>query len=400
MARATREILLATLHRHLPEIADHVSEAALAAIPAYADFDEDLRCPASLALRSFIEHVEGKRNEIDHSLIEYARQLALRGIDGGTLAHWWRVLNHELWVWLTTKCPTEFDLQGDGLAVWNELLAVHERYVGAGMDAFFETQSELRASELVCRHASLDALLDGRASDETATMLKVLGIRSEKVLIARFSFTGTGPNDPAEPSSRFEPLVRDIQAHTRRLPWTVSDGRLILCLPHDERTRESLASLADRLEPTVRVGVSRPWPITGNLAVPNRQAELALRGAGPTTRLVDFGALSLVQIAALQVDLNAEDVPPALTTLLAEDARSGHEWVRTAEALTQSHGSISGAASALRVHANTIYYRITAARSVSGLDLRNPMVLADIQFIQACRAFGTYDGAGQVAKPE
>ena len=399
MARATRAILLATLHRHLPEIADHVSAATLAAIPAYAEFDEDLRCTTGVTVRSFIEHVEGKRKELNHSLIEYARQLARRGIDGGTLAHSWRVVNHELWVWLTTKCPAEFDLQGDGLAVWNELLDIHERYVGASMDAFFETQSELRASELACRHASLDSLLDGRSSDQTAAMLKVLGIRSEQVLIARFSFTGTGPSDPAEPSSRFEPLIREIQAHTRRLPWTVSDGRLIVCLPHDERTRESLARLADRLEPTMHVGVSRPWPIAGSLAVPNRQAELALRGAGTTTRLVDFGALSLVQIAALQIDLKAEDVPAALDTLLTEDARSGHEWVRTAEALTHSHGSISGAASALQVHANTIYYRITAARSVTGLDLRNPTVLADIQFIQACRAFGTYDGAKSAVPP-
>jgi len=233
MARATRAILLATLHRHLPEITDQVSEATLAAIPAYAEFDEDLRCTTGLTVRSFIEHVEGKRNELNHSLIEYARQLARRGVDGGTLAHSWRVVNHELWVWLTTKCPTEFDLQGDGLAVWNELLDVHERYVGASMDAFFETQSELRASELACRHASLDSLLDGRASDQTSTMLKVLGIRSEQVLIVRCSFTGAGPNDPAEPSSKFEPLIREIQAHTRRLPWTVSDGRLVLCLPHD-----------------------------------------------------------------------------------------------------------------------------------------------------------------------
>ena len=400
MARATRAILLATLHRHLPEITDQVFEATLAAIPTYAEFDEDLRCTTGLTVRSFIEHVEGKRNELNHTVIEYARQLARRGVDGGTLAHSWRVVNHELWAWLTTKCPTEFDLKGDGLAVWNELLDIHERYVGASMDAFFETQSELRASELACRHASLDSLLDGRASNQTSTMLKVLGIRSEQVLIVRCSYTGAGPNDPAEPSSRFEPLIREIQAHTRRLPWTVSDGRLILCLPYDQRTRESLARLADRLEPTMHVGVSRPWPIAGSLAVPNRQAEMALRGAGTTTRLVDFGALSLVQIAALQVDLKAEDVPPALDTLLAEDTRSGHEWVRTAEALTHTHGSISGAASALQVHANTIYYRINAARSVSGLDLRNPTVLADIQFIQACRAFGTYHGANPAAPPE
>jgi hypothetical protein len=52
MGRATRAILLATLHRHLPEIADHVFEAAVAAIPEYAEFDEDLRCTTRRIVRS------------------------------------------------------------------------------------------------------------------------------------------------------------------------------------------------------------------------------------------------------------------------------------------------------------------------------------------------------------
>jgi DNA-binding PucR family transcriptional regulator len=64
--------------------------------------------------------------------------------------------------------------------------------------------------------------------------------------------------------------------------------------------------------------------------------------------------------------------------------------VRTAEAPARSHGNIAEAAAALHVHPNTIYYRITAARSSSGLDLRSPGVLADIQLIQASRSFGRY----------
>jgi hypothetical protein len=74
-------------------------------------------------------------------------------------------------------------------------------------------------------------------------------------------------------------------------------------VPASERTRESLRRLLDA----------------------DRQAELALRATSAADPLVDFGALSLVQIAALQLDLRAEDVPPALHVLLAEDARSGHE---------------------------------------------------------------------------
>jgi sugar diacid utilization regulator len=257
------------------------------------------------------------------------------------------------------------------------------------MDAFFETQTELRGSELSCRRASLVSLLAGQSSDQTESLLRALGIRSDHVLVARCSFTAA-PNDPSDPSSRFQPLIHEMQAHSQRLPWTVLDGRLVLCLPHDERTKERLERILDRLEPTARIGISRPFPVKESLTGADRQAELALRGTSPTNRLVDFGALSLVQIAALQVDLRAEDIPQALDILLAEDARSDHEWLRTAEALVRSQGSISGAAAVLRVHTNTIYYRIAAAHSFSGLDLRTPRVLADIQFIQASRSFGRY----------
>jgi hypothetical protein len=316
--------------------------------------------------------------------------MAQSGVDSGAVSRFWRIVGHEFWVWLTSKCPFEFDLHGAGLSVWNDFLATHERYATAFMDAFFETQSEIRGRELACRRDSLNELLSGRSADQTAGLLRTLGIASDHVLIARCAYIGSAPNDPADPSARFQPLIREMQAHTRRLPWTVADGRLALCLPSDKLSKENLQRLPKRLGPSLRIGVSRPWPVTHSLVGADRQAELALRGTTETTPLVDFGELSLVEIAALQVDLRADDVPEALDLLLAEDERSQHEWLRTAAALLRSQGSISAAAAALRVHTNTVYYRIAAAQSFSGLDLRDPGVLADITFVQASRSFGRY----------
>ncbi len=373
-------------------MADQISAASVSSIPAFAELGDDLHKLITLTVTDFIRHADGARRELDPSLIDCAHDLAQRGLDGGSVAHFWRIVSQELWRRLTTTNSSLFDLQGDGLAVWNDFLAIHERYASAFMDAFFETQSELRASELSCRRVSLDSLLAGQSPEQTESLLKVLGIRTDHVVVVRCSFTGDAPNDPSDPGARFQPLIRELQAHTRRLPWTVSDGRLVLCLASDEQTKESIRRVADHLGATVRIGISRPWPVAGSLAAANRQAELALRGAGPSARVVDFGELSLMQVAALHIDLPAEDVPEALTVLFAEDARSDHEWLRTADALLRSHGSISGAAALLRIHINTVYYRIAAARRVSGLDLRNPGVLADIQFLQTCRAFGRYLG--------
>lgn len=395
MNKVSRAVLLDSLNRHIPEIADHIAGAVLSAIPAYADVEDDLRITTPIAVESFIQHSQGQRRELNPLVIDYARRRARQGFDSGSIAHSWRIFAHELWHWLITKCSAEFDLQGTGLDVWNEFLDVYERYVGAIMDAFFETQSELSASELSRRRATLDSLLGGGSPDQNSKILGMMGIRSSRIRIAVCSVTGNGPADPAEPSFRFDPLLREIRTHVHRLPWTVANGLLILCLPYDERIDGRLDRLHDHLEPTMRVGLSRPWPVTESLAVPHRQARLALRGTDATTRIVDFGKLSLVQVAALQADLHAEDVPEALQILFAEDARSGREWVRTAEALLQAEGSIAGAAAALQVHTNTIYYRIAAARGATGLDLRNPSVLADVQYLQAARTFGTCTGANR-----
>jgi hypothetical protein len=386
MSTPTRTDLLGALDRVVPLAAEHITAVTRSTLPTFAEPENFTK----LIIRTLIRHADGSRSELDSAVIEPAREMARGGLDSGTVTRFWRIVSHEFWVWLTSKSPIDFELQGAGLAVWSDFLATHERYATAFMDTFFEIQTELRGSELACRRDSLNLLLSGQPPDQTADLLRTLGISSDHVLIARFSYTGSAPNDPADPASRFQPLIRELQAHTYRLPWTVADGRLVLCLPCDERSEESLRRMFERLGASLRVGISRPWSISDSLVGADRQAELALRGTSETTPRVDFGTLSLVEIAALQVDLRAADVPQALDLLLAEDERSDHEWLHTAEALMQSQGSISAAAAALQVHTNTIYYRIAAVQSFSGLDLRNPRVLADIQFIRASRSFGRY----------
>jgi hypothetical protein len=392
MSDAGRVELLSALSRFVPEIADHVTDETLAMVPAYAGYEDDLRLVTPKTIRTIIEHSLGVRTEVNPYLIDNARKRARQGFDGVTMTHAWRVVIHSLWTWLTEKCPIDFDLGGTGLVIWNEFLDTYERYVDAVLDAFFETLSELRAGELTSRRVALDLLLEGRSSEETAKVLGSLGIRTREVVILACSFNGTQPADATDQSFVFEPLLRELKAHIHQIPWTVIDRRLILCLPNNERTAESLRGLPDRLEPTMLFGVSRPSPVTKALPEAKRQAELALRGASRTTRLVEFGRLTLLQVAALQVELQSEDIPIELERFLLEDAKSDHEWMRTAEALSEARGSISAAARLLNVHTNTIYYRVNSARELSGLDLRSPQVLADLQFVQSCLDFGTYPG--------
>ncbi|MBP2376438.1 PucR family transcriptional regulator [Paeniglutamicibacter psychrophenolicus] len=390
MNMVSRHQLLGAIADNVTEISREITKTTVGTIPAYAGFEGELQGTISIVIDTFLQHAQGTRKDLNPELIANARRRAHQGFDGGAMTQSWRVVNRGMWNWLTTQCPVDFDARGDGLVLWNDFLDLSERYVGAVTDAFFEAQSELKAGELVSRRSAMDALLEGRSPDQTSKTLHALGIRSDRIFLAACSFTGQNPANLAESPFVLEPVLRDLQAHRRRLPWTVFRGMLIVCLPDDMHSRESLKQLPDRLSQAMNVGISRPSPATFSLDTPLRQATLALLGAGGAERVVDFDSLSLVQIAALQADLQPGDVPPKIEAFLAQDVKMNHEWVETARALTKSQGNVAQAAQKLHVHTNTIYYRIAAVREFCDLDLRSLNLLADIQFLLACKDFGTY----------
>src|ERR1700754_4247693 len=128
MSTATPSDLLEALDGEVPAIVDHISAASLSTVPAFADLGGGLQGFTALIVEDLIRHADGTRQELAPSLIDRAHDLAHRGFDGGTVAHFWRVVSNELWLWLTTRSPFEFDLSGGGLIVWNSFLATHERY--------------------------------------------------------------------------------------------------------------------------------------------------------------------------------------------------------------------------------------------------------------------------------
>ncbi|WP_147123889.1 PucR family transcriptional regulator, partial [Nocardia neocaledoniensis] len=91
-------------------------------------------------------------------------------------------------------------------------------------------------------------------------------------------------------------------------------------------------------------------------------------------------AVLLAEIVGLIRD-RAELHDPRLTALDAYDREHAADLRTSVRAYLRAHGEVSAAAAALRVHPNTLRYRLRRAEAVLGLDLTDPddRLLLEIQ---------------------
>jgi hypothetical protein len=147
----------------------------------------------------------------------------------------------------------------------------------------------------------------------------------------------------------------------------VDDGPVAVLLPlptaNDLRPAGALiaGSLA-RLPAASTAGVSRVRQGTGDLAPQWREARAAARVAGAVDRFSPVAQWAELGVWRLVTDLPGPD--PAVAPLLCHP-----ELTRTAETFLDCAGSASQAAEQLRVHRQTLYYRLSRVEVLTGLDL-------------------------------
>jgi DNA-binding PucR family transcriptional regulator len=114
-----------------------------------------------------------------------------------------------------------------------------------------------------------------------------------------------------------------------------------------------------------------------------RIAEVAvmLKRAGIVSR-DDLGVYSLLLDPKRAGELLAQ-ARSLLAPLLAYDAAHGQGLVRTLEAFLDAQGRPAEAARRLRIHVNSIYYRLSRVKELSGFALDEPEVR--LQLHLACR---------------
>ena len=133
------------------------------------------------------------------------------------------------------------------------------------------------------------------------------------------------------------------------------------------------------------MGVSADHPSTSALPRALREARAALDFAGLDKRVVLFPTLP---VRSLLVHAGGEYVrataPPWSAALLAADAQSRGDLLKTLAALADADLNVQEAGRRLGVHANTVYGRLVRIQQATGLDGRRFQDLAEMLLAAEC----------------
>jgi sugar diacid utilization regulator len=151
----------------------------------------------------------------------------------------------------------------------------------------------------------------------------------------------------------------------------------------------ALASVDEGTRPTVVAGVGKTVDCLARVEESFAEADLVLRSLQrrqPRPRTVvatvqDVWAGVGLQVLADGARGRSEVSSGPLPRLVELDRRSRTEYVRTVRLYLESAGDVRAAARAMRLHPNTVRYRLRRARELTDLDLSDPeqRLLVEVQ---------------------
>ncbi|MFD6106574.1 PucR family transcriptional regulator, partial [Nocardia salmonicida] len=206
---------------------------------------------------------------------------------------------------------------------------------------------------------------------------------------------GFAPVGPAAGPAASSGLIRLHASAFRDDSVTESIGeRVYVLLPayHSERSvgswvRELVTQLEQTRELVVRAAIAAP--VAGLTAVAGARAEvdrvLDSPVADPSGSRVATLADARTAVLLAEIMELIRELPrlhdPRLAALDAYDRDHAAELRVSVRAYLRAHGEVRAAAAALRVHPNTLRYRLRRVEAVLGVDLTDPedRLLLDIQ---------------------
>ena len=239
------------------------------------------------------------------------------------------------------------------------------------------------------------ALLTGAYSSEASMLERArrVGASLEEecvVLVVRPSSRNSTPDPQGWPESG----VRSAQrwAQRRNLPALAAGHQgavVVIAGASGSDLRRAAAELAADCRSAVggvpvAVGIGRPKHGLGGIRVSHREAEQAL-GMGlrldPDASVVSFTDLGLHRLLYSMAqhpelhDFYRDSIGP----LMAYDEKGGGDLLRTLDAFFRCHGSPTETAQRLKLHRNTVLYRLRRIEEVGRLQLNDPDTRLNLQ---------------------
>ncbi|HYA00810.1 MAG TPA: helix-turn-helix domain-containing protein [Candidatus Binatia bacterium] len=234
------------------------------------------------------------------------------------------------------------------------------------------------------------ALLTGAYSSEASMLERARRVGASLageslVMVARAS----SPMPQGWPESGVRAAQR--WAQRRELPVLVAahQGAMVLVTGAalSEPRRAAAELVSDCRAATgglVAVGIGRPKHGLAGIRASHREAEQAigmggkLNGMAPVVDFADLGLHRLLYAMAQHAELH-EFYRDSLGALVAYDERGGGDLLKTLDAFFECRGSPTETAQRLRLHRNTVLYRLRRIEEVGRLSLADPATRLNLQ---------------------
>ena len=373
------------LEQRLEELSDEAAERIFSEIPAYREFDEnlrrDVRAHILSHLRASLATLESGRDVTREDLLFIRPHAARRArrVSVSDFVQAFYVGERVLWDAALALAHDE-DSRRAALAFASHLPRYFETATTHAAEVYVEAQEQLAATGERIRRDLLEDLLAGRelgpgpAIDAAAAA----GLRDD----GPFLVVSAAPSQPVSDEELLRggamALARAAGAPTFPLA-VVRRSEVVVVLP----AREGVAtSLVLRLQEVQRRLAGAGLPLT--VAVSTAVAELAhipdayrearmLRSAfGSSPGVRSLTEMSAFEYLTLQPDPTARRlIAPAIHEFVSRDAADGGLLVTTLRAYVECDLNARRAADRLHIHVNTAHYRLSRIAERTGCDLRH-----------------------------
>ncbi|HEX9713721.1 MAG TPA: helix-turn-helix domain-containing protein [Actinomycetota bacterium] len=389
---ALREIL-DELEQMVEQLAERMLERYLASIPSYRALpDETLRQVREVNrknLTGFIGALRRRQGPSDEELAfvrASASKRAREGVPLSALLQAYRLGAQLAWGQARELIGEDPVRLYEGLELATAVMHWVDVVSGAVAQAYLEEYERLSSDREAARRDFLDGIIGGALTDEEIlARAEALGLDPA----AATSIAIVGPADPSADDAvlravqhRLKTLAAELPAADRSL--VVGRGpEIVIVFPAGPDAlgdmqvgmRTLVERVGETLEVPVRAGIGRPRDSLAELAPCYREASIALAAARASSGAptVSYGEMLIEELI-----LRERGVSKRLATQLLEPLDAHPELKHTLVEYIEHGPSLPAVAKRLFLHPNTVSYRLSRIRDLTGRDPKTPAGIAEL----------------------
>lgn len=386
------QVLTDWVRERTPMIAEAATDAIWREVPAYGALaDARLRAEVESHCRQvfagFLTSMRERRHPVPSDFpwtAEHAMRRVGLGIGLADFMQAFRIGQIALWDHILLAVEEHPGAKDAALSLVHQVMRGVEVASTAAAEAYLEAQQHAVADSALLARDLLEDLLAGRPPMVAARLAALgrSGLDHEAPLVV---VTASVPASEVAAERRLLGEVRGALGAGGRGLVVVRQDELVAVLPAAVPEADLLADLRDAVTTLAGDGVSPSLGVStvrrGLASVPEAydEARLALGSLEGEPGVRSLSSMSTLDFLVHSHGATAcRLVRPEVRAFVLEDLASGGTFVDTLREYVAGDLNAKVAASALHVHANTVYYRLERIAERTGCDLRRVEELIDL----------------------